>query len=81
MVTAESLCCGTSVVGFKAGGPESIALTEYCTFVEYGQTQQITKALQHDINTENMIISKNSTSSYSKEFMAKEFVKVYETLI
>ena len=26
MIVAESLCCGTTVVGMKAGGPESIAL-------------------------------------------------------
>ena len=28
MVVAESLCCGTPVVGFKAGGPEQIAIKE-----------------------------------------------------
>ena len=33
MVTAESLCCGTPVVGFEAGGPESIALPEFSRFV------------------------------------------------
>ena len=34
MVTVESLCCGTPVVGFQAGGPENIALPAYSTFVE-----------------------------------------------
>ena len=36
MVTAESLCCGTPVVGFKAGAPEQIAIKEFSEFVEYG---------------------------------------------
>lgn len=36
MVTAESLCCGTPVVGFKAGAPEQIAIPEYSRFVEQG---------------------------------------------
>lgn len=36
MITAESLCCGTPIVGFKAGGPESIAIPDYSSFVEYG---------------------------------------------
>lgn len=34
MVTAESLCCGTPVVGFKAGAPEEITIPEYSAFVE-----------------------------------------------
>ncbi len=34
MVTAESLCCGTPVVGFTAGGPESIAIDAFSNFVE-----------------------------------------------
>lgn len=33
MVTAESLCCGTPVVGFKAGAPETIAIPECSEFV------------------------------------------------
>ena len=36
MVCAESLCCGTPVVGFEAGGTESIALDEFSEFVPYG---------------------------------------------
>jgi glycosyltransferase involved in cell wall biosynthesis len=35
MIVAESLCCGTPVVGFKAGGPESIAIDDYCVFVQF----------------------------------------------
>ena len=41
MITAESLCCGTPVVGFKAGGPESIALSEHSEFVEYGNKEAL----------------------------------------
>jgi len=38
MICAESLACGTPVVGFKAGAPETISLQEFSTFVEYGRT-------------------------------------------
>lgn len=41
MVTAESLCCGTPVVGFLAGGPESIAIEKFSAFVEYGDLKAI----------------------------------------
>ena len=45
MVTAESLCCGTPVVGFLAGGPESIAIEKFSTFVEYGDLNAIKEAI------------------------------------
>lgn len=41
MVTAESLCCGTPVVGFKAGAPEQIAIKEFSEFVEYGDLNSL----------------------------------------
>lgn len=54
MVTAESLCCGTSVVGFKAGGPEEIAIPEYSAFVEQGDMDILYKntkiALSNEYN-------------------------------
>lgn len=36
MVTAESLCCGTPVVGFRAGAPEMITIDRFSSFVEQG---------------------------------------------
>ena len=45
MVTAESLCCGTPVVGFLAGGPESIAIEKYSAFVEYGDLNAIKESI------------------------------------
>ena len=48
MVTAESLCCGTQVAGFMAGAPETIAIPEYSTFVEYGNIDLLqTKVMQY----------------------------------
>ena len=35
MVCAESLSCGTPIVGFKAGAPEQISLSDYSNFVEH----------------------------------------------
>lgn len=46
LVTAESLCCGTPVVGFRAGGPESIAPPSCCKFVEYGDLDALEPALR-----------------------------------
>ncbi len=41
MVCAESLCCGTPVVGFRAGGPESFALPEHSAFCEFGDVDAL----------------------------------------
>ena len=51
MPVAESLCCGTPVVGFKAGGPESICIEEYCKFVDYGNVEELKNALYKILGT------------------------------
>lgn len=81
MVTAESLCCGTPVVGFKAGGPESIALTEFSSFVEYGDINAITYRIRcmADENYDSSIISPKAVESYSEILMAERFLKIYQS--
>ena len=83
MVTAESLCCGTPVVGFKAGGPESIALQEYSSFVEYGNVQAFSDTLDQCLDTtqDKSEISQKAISSYSEENMANSYFNVYKSLL
>ncbi|MBQ6307009.1 MAG: glycosyltransferase [Bacteroidales bacterium] len=83
MVTAESLCCGTPVVGFKAGGPESIALQKYSSFVEYGDVQALSDTLDQCLDTtyDKSEISKKAISSYSEENMANSYFNVYKRLL
>lgn len=45
MVAAESLCCGTKVAGFKAGGPESI-FKENAEFCEHGDISELETILR-----------------------------------
>lgn len=83
MITAESLCCGTPIVGFEAGAPEGIAIQEYSDFVPYGDTerlkQSLLKRLKEPTNKEE--ISKVARAKYAKETMAKNYVKEYEKLL
>ena len=79
MPVAESLCCGTPVVGFEAGGPESIALKDFSEFVEYGSidalTNVVTKWSEKRLDaTEVASIAKKS---YSKEVMTNNFMDLY----
>lgn len=83
MVTAESLCCGTPVVGFMAGGPESIALSEFSSFVEYGNIDELEMkikeclASKHDYD----LIQSRASALYSKETMASNYLEIYKSLL
>lgn len=41
MTCAEALCCGTSVVGFKCGAPETVFKEPYAKFFEYGDIESV----------------------------------------
>lgn len=69
-ITAESLCCGTPAVSFKAGGSELITIPEYSQFVEYGDIKSLFSA--------NEKISKIAKQKYCKEDMAKNYLRFYE---
>lgn len=83
MVTAESLCCGTPVVGFKAGGPESIALEKYSHFVDHGDTNALAIAIEEmkSNHFNRKIISEEARIKYSTNSMALQYLKVYKDLI
>lgn len=49
MTCAEALCCGTPILGFKCGAPETIFLEPYATFVEYGDIECVYKILKRDL--------------------------------
>ncbi len=80
MVTAESLCCGTPVVGFCAGGPESIALPEFCRFSEYGNIDMLEENLLSMLDckqNEQEKISQLAKEKYDSSVMSKNYIKVY----
>lgn len=83
MVTAESLCCGTPVVGFKAGGPETIAIPEYSRFVEQADTPALVKALKEmlSINFNHQEISEKAREKYCANAMAMQYIDAYEKLL
>lgn len=83
MVTAESLCCGTPVVGFKAGAPETISILEYSEFVDYGDTDTLKnvlyKWLAMDINKN--VVSKTAILRYDAERMYERYNSYYVDII
>ena len=80
MIVAESLSCGTPVVGFLAGGPESITVNEYSEFVEYGNIDALVNAAEELIGHtfEGDAISAMAHKKYSKKIMSENYKKLYQ---
>lgn len=80
MVTAESLCCGTPVVGFKAGGPERIALPEFSQFVMYGDINGLYKETVQYLSLKQKDIAcvEKACATYSKAVMCSSYMKIYK---
>lgn len=83
MPVAESLCCGTPVVGFCAGGPESIALEEYSQFVEYGDLAGLKRSVERMLAREHvkMEIAEKAKQKYAAAVMANGYMEVYQKLL
>jgi len=82
MICAESLCCGTPIVGFKAGAPEMISIPEYSEFVEYGNVDLLKTCIEKWLKKEikNDTIINEAKNRYSKEIMSKQYIKLYKEL-
>ena len=79
MITAESLCCGTPVAGFKAGGPEQIALDEFCRFSEWGDMTLLAESIQSLIGKAYVYsdIADCAAQKYSNDTMIGEYYSKY----
>ena len=86
MSVAESLCCGTPVVGFKSGGSESIALAEYAEFVDFGDIDRLKEIILVDWGTKKAkngddLIVQKAHKRYAASIMADQYCSIYESLV
>lgn len=83
MVTAESLCCGTPVVGFEAGAPETIALPEFSEFVAQGDTSAVASALRKRLSAlaDKRAISAAACDRYEVSRMTAAYRALYSRII
>lgn len=85
MVCAESLCCGTPVVGFKAGAPETISIPDYSEFVEYGDLDSLQKCIEKWLNYKGVSnkqkISQQAIEKYNRVRMVERYKEIYNELL
>lgn len=82
MVVAESLCCGTPVVGFKAGAPEQITIKEYSEFVDTKDIKQLRRAVLDWLSKEkDDKLPELAKEKYDSEAMYKNYTKVYSEIL
>ncbi len=83
MSCAESLCCGTPVVGYCAGGPETVALPEYSKFVPYNDTDQLANVIINwaECSFERDVISAEAITVYKKENMGRKYRELYDRFV
>ena len=84
MIVAESLCCGTPIIGFKAGGPESISIEDYSFFYDQGNIYDLNDGLIEKLNMKEgikEIISDIAITKYDKNVMVNNYVELYNKLL
>jgi len=82
MVTAESLACGTPILGFDSGAPPEVAPSGYGYFVEYGDLNALGSMLMDFVNGKPLYSSEDacvefSSSNYSKRKMFSSYTSLY----
>lgn len=84
MVCAESLCCGTPVIGFRAGAPETVSMPSYSEFTAYGDDGALLacaeKWLRRAQTLDKQHICEEAARRYSREAMTRAYEKLYGEL-
>ena len=86
MVTAESLACGTPVLGFDSGAPKTVAPQGYGNFVTYGDINALKSELYKLKKGKSPYKSAEechefASKMYAKEVMASKYEQIYRKLL
>lgn len=82
LTCAESLCCGTPVVGFRCGAPEMIFEEPYAYFVEQGDIIALIHQIERTINCNvgRTEIEEYAHNHFSINKMLEKYKSVYDTI-
>jgi putative colanic acid biosynthesis glycosyltransferase len=85
LACAESLACGTPIIGFDSGAPTEVAPAGYGYFVDYGNIEQLSSAIVSSLNDPSSFQSRQQCASYARSYFGKEtmfnaYMKLYSTI-
>lgn len=82
MPVMESLIKGTPVVGFLSGGPESITISHFSLFSEYGNLNKLVDniVLMNDRIFDRATIVKEANAKYSSEVFYEQYFNLYKSM-
>jgi len=85
LVCAESLACGTPVVGFDSGGPSEVAPEPYGKFVPYGDLAALEAVVTSIYEGRTRVPDqdacvKHAQARFSNENMIKGFLSLYQEM-
>ena len=81
MVCAESLACGTPIVGFEAGGPESVFKGEYVKFTEFGNINALDAAVSKMLDNKTKINTTLIHKRFGSDIMAEKYLNLYRSIV
>ena len=86
LVTAESLACGTPVVGFDSGAPTEVAPEGFGSFVPYGDIGKLSQLISGffvgDLQLNDPVSCREfAVNNYSKSGMYKKHIGLYKESI
>ena len=71
LVCAESLACGTPVIGFEAGAPTEVAPSGYGLFVEYGNLDKLQDGILNALRDRNSFKTATECAAYAANMFSK----------
>lgn len=85
LTCAESLACGTPIIGFDSGGPSEVAPKPFGHFVPYGEIDELVTLLIGAHNGSLRIAGsdecvKYARSCYSNERMFQDYLAMYQMM-
>lgn len=86
MVSAESLACGTPVIGFDSGAPTEVAAPGFGLFVPYGDLPALEALLGQARRQELTLMPPQACTQfardrYAKEVMVRAYADIYQQLL
>jgi putative colanic acid biosynthesis glycosyltransferase len=86
LVCAESLACGTPIIGFDAGAPVEVAPAGFGLFVPYGDVNEICNALTNSIERDSPFVSDHECVEYARtnfgiDIMVDRYYNIYSEMV